>query len=416
MNSIKFETHYRRKNGEAQLYAVVVKNHARLRYATPVMVKADEWDRKRQRFTVDRISDNGKRSKLQKIRQAIENYLLAVDFGEAVFSTEAMNVFVDEQTGRRRRVETLGDLIKRYSEEVMANRINKRTGVAVCESTKRKFKYLIQRVEEYQAETNKPLLLLDLDTRFFELLREWLTKRYAPNTIWGKFLKPIKYILKYADEELGYKVNPAYKKYSLTYQKVHHVLLYKSEVQRLIGLDLSNNRKLEDYQIELLFGIFTGARPSDFTEFTKDNITVSPSGEPAIVFYTKKTKDRVSIPIPEQLQKILERRRYGLPKTSKNLIARNFKKICHLAGLDRKEQIGRTRAGEFHVTKGLLYQFVDGKTPKRTFVNGHYYGYLGEKWNVWQIADFTGNDEKIIRDHYIEKLSELEVESAKYDL
>ena len=99
-----------------------------------------------------------------------------------------------------------------------------------------------------------------------------------------------------------------------------------------------------------------------------------------------------------------------------NVVARRFKEICQLAGLDRMEQIGRTRAGEFKVTKGHLYQFVDGKTPKRTFVNGHYYGYLGEKWDPWKIADFTGNDYHIILENYVEKLSELEVNAAKYDL
>lgn len=111
-----------------------------------------------------------------------------------------------------------------------------------------------------------------------ESFREWLTNRYAPNTIRDKFIKPLKAVLKYA-EERGHSIKPAYKKYSIPYIKVNHPVFYRSEVQKLIGLDLSDRPNLEDYQIVMLFGIFTGARQSlnYANEFDPESSTARPS-------------------------------------------------------------------------------------------------------------------------------------------
>lgn len=411
--AIKFRVHQKKRNGDGKLYAEFTHKGERLRYATPVTVSPEEWDVKKQAFTGNKLNLNAKISTINKIRRAVEDYALALDYGKCDFTQEAFKNFVDEHTGRVRRVDRLDELIKQYM-EYENSRLNDH-GIPVTESTKRKYGYLHARIVEYQNDKNRTVYLIDIDKNMMESFREWLTNRYAPNTIRDKFIKPLKAVLKYA-EERGYSIKPAYKKYSIPYIKVNHPVFYKSEVQKLIGLDLSDRPNLEDYQIVMLFGIFTGARPSDFTGFTNEDITEAAKGEPAIVFHTRKTHEKVHIPIPIELQRILERRNYQLPKTNENVVARRFKEICQLAGLDRMEQIGRTRAGEFKVTKGHLYQFVDGKTPKRTFVNGHYYGYLGEKWDPWKIADFTGNDYHIILENYVEKLSELEVNAAKYDL
>ena len=415
MAKIRFERHYRQKDGKAQLYANVTRQGRRLRYPTPVRVNPDEWDQKQQDFTRPKLPNRQeRRSALMKIKHAIEDYLLKVDMGELNFGSEELRKYVDEATGIVKRVDRLDELIGQYYGKVIDNRITE-NGIRISEATKKKFRYLLQRVSEYQDERNRIVFIQNIDTDFFEDFKTWATERYSPNTIRDKYLKPLKEVLNYAEKK-GYKIKPDFREWKMRYQKPNHSILYKSEVQKILNLDLSGDPNLEAYQIDMLFGIFTGARPSDFTEFTKDDVTVSPTGEPAIVFYTRKTHDKILIPIPEQLQKILERRSYVLPKTNKNVVARYFKTIGQLAGLDRNEQLGRTRAGRFIVTKGKLYQFIDGKTPKRTFVNGHYYGYLGEKWDPWRIADFTGNHYNVIKDHYIERLSELEVRSAKYDL
>ena len=111
-----------------------------------------------------------------------------------------------------------------------------------------------------------------------ESFREWLTNRYAPNTIRDKFIKPLKAVLKY-EKERGYSIKPAYKKYSIPYIKVNHPVFYRSEVQKQIGLDLSDRPNLEDYQIVMLFGIFTGARQSlnYANEFDPESSTARPS-------------------------------------------------------------------------------------------------------------------------------------------
>ena len=97
--AIKFRVHQKKRNGDGKLYAEFTHKGERLRYATPVTVSPEEWDVKKQAFTGNKLNLNAKISTINKIRRAVEDYALALDYGKCDFTQEAFKNFVDEHTG-----------------------------------------------------------------------------------------------------------------------------------------------------------------------------------------------------------------------------------------------------------------------------------------------------------------------------
>jgi integrase len=108
-------------------------------------------------------------------------------------------------------------------------------------------------------------------------------------------------------------------------------------------------------------GIYTAQRFSDYSRIKKDNIKTLSNGTKVIQLHQTKTGAIVTIPIKQELNEILKKYDYNLPKTHEQKVNLNIKTICEKAKI--KEPI------ETETIKGGLK--VKTTTPKHKLITTH---------------------------------------------
>lgn len=104
----------------------------------------------------------------------------------------------------------------------------------------------------------------------------------------------------------------------ITYREdIEPVYLTEEEIDRLYNLDLSGkgNEHLELARDVFLVGCWTALRYSDYSRINKDHITTTGKGVKVIRIKTQKTGEPLDIPIRPELDDILSKYDYTLPKT-----------------------------------------------------------------------------------------------------
>ena len=99
------------------------------------------------------------------------------------------------------------------------------------------------------------------------------------------------------------------------------------ELQELMEKDLSKRPRWERTRDLFIVGCYTGLRFSDWHKISKDNIEEE-DGEELLEILTQKTKQLVMIPILPELQTILKKYDYVLPRVCPQEFNRTIKKVA----------------------------------------------------------------------------------------
>ena len=396
---LNFQKHNKTEQGYC-IYLVAFMQHTRIKYNTKVKVKTEDWNDNRQEVRKT-YKDYGKTNDyLRKIKDKAAEFMRDCEFGERNFNTNEFKRFMDEELNRKSRTETMDDIYKLFIEYEKNALTDK--GEKVKAATVRKYELNREKFLEYEQQQQKRFYPQQIDKIFFEDFQKFLT--YTKNHKVGQVHKDIgllKTVLFWAQER-GFKVKDDFRKFRAPTEKVENVALYLEEIRQLYNLDLSDNPELDKYKVAFLIGCYCGARPSDFMKFTKEkNITTDKDGNKCITYHAQKTGKKATIQICNELDKLLEKSNYEFPKIDERYINRKIKEICKLAGLNRQVETISTKGGKREIKRGKLYDFIVGKTAKRTFVTSLYYGYNGESLSLLEIAGYTGNNLDTIRRYLV---------------
>jgi integrase len=131
----------------------------------------------------------------------------------------------------------------------------------------------------------------------------------------------------------------------VTSSEVNEIYLTENDIGKLLSVDLSNNKLFDTIRDVFLVGYFTAQRFSDYSRISKDNIKNRDSGKKDIELIQQKTGEKVVIPIRPELDKILKKYGYNLPKTFEQKVNENIKKVAVLAKIKESIIIEKTRGG-----------------------------------------------------------------------
>lgn len=156
-------------------------------------------------------------------------------------------------------------------------------------------------------------------------------------------------------------------------EKVDNIYLDETELQAIADLDLTAIPYLDRARDQFLVLAWTGQRFSDLGQLIKDNILEDGMCQRFIIKQTK-TSETVEIPILPQVQAILNKYNYNMPRVIDNQVFNRFiKEIAQMAGINSKVKISHTEqkkdgtAGE--VTKTYeKWEKVSSHTGRRSFV------------------------------------------------
>ena len=256
--------------------------------------------------------------------------------------------------------ETLNQFIKRFIEEITSGqRLYK--GKRYNFSTIKNYTGFETQFNEYQGiytddrlqelkenkEDPRPLKILNFEDITIDFYKKFLYyfngKDYSPNTI-GRHIKHLKVIMKQAKTE-GLHNNMEFQNESFEAmaEKVDNIYLNESELKKIFDLDLSKNKLLEVTRDVFLCGCYTAQRFSDYSRVNKSNIRTIEGIK--MYHLIQKTGERVVIPIRHELDIILQRYDYTLPKTFEQKINERIKDIGKMAEITELIQYEENRGG-----------------------------------------------------------------------
>lgn len=197
---------------------------------------------------------------------------------------------------------------------------------------------------------------------FYKYLQD---KDSSINTI-AKHIKNIKVFLNEAVERgLNDNLQFRSKKFCKPSENVDKVFLSRSELQRLVELDLSNDRRLDIVRDYFIISCFTSLRYSDFINIKPDNIK-----ESTIEIQTNKTGQFVIIPISNTVRRVLTKYNNNLPKAPCNQIFNTLlKDICRRADITEKITITKIKRGKKESKTYKKYELVSCHTGRRTMIS-----------------------------------------------
>jgi len=246
---------------------------------------------------------------------------------------------------------TLNGYIKQFLIDIKSGHTETANKKKFTYDTIRSFEGLQQQFDKFQKEKGKVYDFADITMDFYDdFVRFFNEKKYSPNTI-GKHIKSLKIVLHRAkDEGLHSNSEIDRKRFKAISSEVHEIYLSEKDIEKLLNKKFTEN-KLYDAKLYgiirdvFLVGYFTAQRFSDYSRICSDNIRTLDSGRKVIDLIQQKTGERVIIPIRPELDKILKRYHYTLPKTFEQKVNENIKKIAAAAEINETVVIERTRGG-----------------------------------------------------------------------
>ena len=173
----------------------------------------------------------------------------------------------------------------------------------------------------------------DINQQLISRFIEYLEKDDLNKTTIQKLMKDFKKLIKDAESE---GIHENFRARSLNYiievresDKSTEVYLTKEELQGLYDMELSGTEEL--VRDIFLIGCFVGQRVSDYGRIEPEWFGTTRNGVKVIRLEQKKTGNKVCVPIiGNQLETLLEKYNYCVPKISDAEIDRTIKNVCEM--------------------------------------------------------------------------------------
>lgn len=244
--------------------------------------------------------------------------------------------------------ESLNEYIERFVNEIEAGtrltpgKIKKK----YTPGTVRNYRSFKNKFFEYQEDRKRSLDFDDINKEFYNDFVNYFTeKQQSPNNI-GKHVKNIKVIMRAAsDEKLHANSEMDQKYFNAMRYEVQEIYLTQAEIEKLEKIDLSYSKTFDTIRDVFLIGVYTAQRFSDYSRIRKENIRTTAAGTKIIDIIQKKTGERVMIPISPQLDKILQKYDYSIPKTFDQKVNKHIKTIAKAAEINEIITVKKTKGG-----------------------------------------------------------------------
>lgn len=238
------------------------------------------------------------------------------------------------------------------------------------------YKSVKNHLQAYQNATGHKVTFESIDYSFFSKLQIFLINRTKTdkqgikspmlnNTTIAKALSTLKTFLSYARKE-GIKVNDSYRDFTIKREKLEVIALEQKELDRLIEIDLTNNKRLDKVRDIFVFACATGLRYSDVLQLKREHLD-----NDSINIVVKKTKVALTIPLNEISSNILDRYRdqlKPLPLISNQNLNYYIKELCELAEINRPIEIVRFHGKKRVVNTYPKFELISFHTARKTFV------------------------------------------------
>jgi hypothetical protein len=369
MASVRFYTRSEEKDRLATVFVrFTIKREIDIRIPTPFRIIPDYWNEEKQAlkqrvlytkgFTEDEAKD------IEDKFSQLKDFILREHFKlTAPVTKQWLQAVIDKFYYKDApKSENLNQYIKRFVEEAKSGK-----RLANAGNTKKKYSAgsirvlrgfmlsfnMFQGIEtegvrkrkgkEFPKQPYKPLDFSDVNIDLYNDFVKFFYKRNCGANYIGKHIKSFKTIMRAAREE-GFHNNMEIerKAFKTISEPTDSIYLTELELEKLYKLDLTGKEQI--VRDVFLVGCYTAQRYSDYSHITKDNLKEY-SGNKVIELIQAKTGEKCIIPIRPELEVILQKYDYTLPKTFEQKVNEGIKIIGKLAGITEVIHVEKNRGG-----------------------------------------------------------------------
>lgn len=261
-----------------------------------------------------------------------------------------------------------------YVENFIINapsRIIRGKSKAVTKGTITKYKTTLMKLRQFELFYNTKIKFSDLDLKFYDSFVGYLTQIQKINvgTI-GNYIGTIKLIAKDAKlKGLPVNIQIEHPNFFVPKTSSDGIYLSDEEINKIYDFDFGGIERLENTRDLFIIGLRTGLRISDFLRL---NISHIKNGNIEIV--TKKTENKVTIPLHYQVKAILNKRG-GFPRSiSDQKFNTHVKELSKVAGFTElvhgskiNKDTKRKESGNFE-----KWELVSSHICRRSFATNLY--------------------------------------------
>ena len=381
-----------------------------IRQSTNLMVSIQKWNlsRSSRNFRNFLYSPEGHIlfEKLEEIRLTIDK---KVKCGVAVTADQVKQIVQEvvyrEQIKKHQSL-TLNAYIARYQEQAEQGVRKTQKGTNFSSGTLKSIRMVRRQFELFQIKTGRTYDFNDIDYGFRTMFLSYLyaDKMYNVNTA-AKCINTLVTILSAAEAE-GFHANVKClsRQFRAKRKDVDNIYLTKEELLAIMNTDISHMTKLHEVTRDIfMVGVYTAQRVSDYNNIGPENIIACDDGTVLVRLRQKKTGTWVSIPVKEELKRILEKYDYRLPHVTEQSINLCIKEVARVAGINALVTVENTTGGVVSLHTRPKYELIHSHTARRTGATLMYLAGM----DVFNICLVTGHSSIAMLKKYI-KASELE--------
>ena len=307
----------------------------------------------------------GKPANIEWLKSTLNKY-----YDKGSPSSENLNQyikrFIEEATSGTRLCFS-GHTKKAYSEGTLRSyrdfkrSFNLYQGIYEVEEGKRK-----RKVKEEPKRPYRPMNFNDINIDFYNEFMQFFFDRKCGANYVGKHIKTIKTIIRQAREEgLHDNREVERKAFKAISEPSESIYLNEIELNNLYKLNLSETKHIEIARDVFLCGCYTAQRYSDYSRINKDMIKTY-SGKKVIELNQQKTGEKCIIPIMPELEEILKKYDYTLPKTYEQKLNEYIKVAGKLAGITEEIHFEHNKGGMTVKVKMQKFELIKTHSARRS--------------------------------------------------
>ena len=350
-----------------QIFLKISSQGRRIQVYTKRRIAQKYWDSSKQEYNPRRYRDNcaAKNAWLRELKTEVAE--LADDNernGSITTSQEIKEILANK---------ILGKPVKESFEELLHSFLRdhrKNDGHPVKEGTRQRYLAVNNHLLEYTRSYNMTLEIERIDEEFFQGFREYLSriKELTDNTV-VKIIRTLKTFLRH------YQKKGIIKTFDLSEIKTFETEgeIYVLPIDRVLELQYADieNERLKRVRDVFCFMCWTGQRYSDIVKINHNDIVEKSDGQKDWNLITFKTQTRVSVPIVQYAEEILENYKdyeTPIPIFSNQKINKYLKELGEDVNFDWPVKISKYFEGQLHQEEVPFYEVLTTHVGRKSYI------------------------------------------------
>lgn len=389
-------------NGNRLILLYYSFNAKRIISSTNESINPKNWNPKSKRAKSSMSGSLELNAKLDSYAEQVQSMYRRLQLGDKIINDEILKSNISDIVSNKEKQSELPDIFI-FVETFISNVQNTRANATILA-----YNTTVTHLKLFQKEhlRGKRLDFQDIDLNFYNSFLNYLTEHNLSKNSIGKHIKTLKVFLNEATERgVNTNLNFRSKKFKVLKEDSDSVYLNEEEITRLYNLDLSKTERLDKTRDLFIIGCWTGLRFGDLSQVNRDNIK-----DDFLTVRTKKTDQKIVIPLHHLVKSTLEKYNYSLPRLISNQKLNDYlKEICEMAEINEDTVKSMTKGGKTSSTKNKKFDLITSHTARRSFATNQYLRGVPSRL----IMMITGHKTETVFLKYIKVTAQEEAERLK---